>query len=685
MFNNSESSPTILTVKKWLWLDYVFVLAFSAFVLLALRYQIRLLDYIEWGDETETIVTAKMIVSGDTLYSNIYNPHGPLTFLPGIIVERIGASGIRGHRIAMMALQLIALLTIYFSPISKGFFTKSIFTICTASVMLLHMPDLFGHTYTYQVLAGLLLIVVFSQYTLPAFSGKTSSRSVIIGNFLIGSLPFLAITYIPVSILIFFASLRKEYIKESFIAILCAGTTNLLVLLYYGSIDGYLAYHIYLNLNILPLYGGPKSIADLILVAYNSVTGDLALFSSFIIFTFSVSRLACLEKGIPWRSLLLSLGVGCLMIRGGGFHVVPYIYSVMAISSILFWERSITSPRAKLILVCFVVICSTKLIPISPQDREKIASRIVPKSTEFSQLVKLVTGENDRIIVYGFRNYEYIVSNRLPASGYFFYLPWQEEYNTNPKLGIKISQCDDIKRNRPKIMLIDKFDKWSAARPTPWGSASYGGCVEKIILDDYVEVPGKPYYLRKDIVNDTLRVTLNLAGFVSDSFYLTDENWVHGVARKHAGFYIPNTVAFRNSFMPGREVLLADVTVRKITRVERSGIYLNVSVEGEHLDPIVVGLPKFFKIIDFEEAVKWYRLSAEQGDANAQINLGEAYAKGKGVPKDLVLAYKWSNMASAQGNENASLLLADLEKAMTRSQIEEAQRLSSEWFAKRQK
>ena len=37
---------------------------------------------------------------------------------------------------------------------------------------------------------------------------------------------------------------------------------------------------------------------------------------------------------------------------------------------------------------------------------------------------------------------------------------------------------------------------------------------------------------------------------------------------------------------------------------------------------------------DDKEAVKWYRLAAEQGDAYAQSNLGVTYEKGQGVPQD---------------------------------------------------
>ncbi len=41
------------------------------------------------------------------------------------------------------------------------------------------------------------------------------------------------------------------------------------------------------------------------------------------------------------------------------------------------------------------------------------------------------------------------------------------------------------------------------------------------------------------------------------------------------------------------------------------------------------------------EAVKWFRLAAEQGNANAQQNFGFMYLEGRGVPQDFVEAMKW--------------------------------------------
>ena len=49
------------------------------------------------------------------------------------------------------------------------------------------------------------------------------------------------------------------------------------------------------------------------------------------------------------------------------------------------------------------------------------------------------------------------------------------------------------------------------------------------------------------------------------------------------------------------------------------------------------------------EAVKWYRKAAEQGNANAQNNLGYMYQYGKGVPQSKLEAVKWYRKADSQG------------------------------------
>ena len=87
---------------------------------------------------------------------------------------------------------------------------------------------------------------------------------------------------------------------------------------------------------------------------------------------------------------------------------------------------------------------------------------------------------------------------------------------------------------------------------------------------------------------------------------------------------------------------------------------------------------------DYKEAVKWYRLSAEQGYAIAQYNLAVIYYDGRGVPKDYVLAHMWLNLAGSNGDKLAIKKRKILEEEiMTPSQIEKAQELARNWKPKK--
>lgn len=57
------------------------------------------------------------------------------------------------------------------------------------------------------------------------------------------------------------------------------------------------------------------------------------------------------------------------------------------------------------------------------------------------------------------------------------------------------------------------------------------------------------------------------------------------------------------------------------------------------------------------ESIRWCRKAADQGDANAQTRLAGMYFKGEGVQKDDAEAFKWYRKASEQGNLIAQGLL----------------------------
>ena len=81
---------------------------------------------------------------------------------------------------------------------------------------------------------------------------------------------------------------------------------------------------------------------------------------------------------------------------------------------------------------------------------------------------------------------------------------------------------------------------------------------------------------------------------------------------------------------------------------------------------------------NYEEALKWFRLSAEQRNADAQYVLGGMYYLGDGVEQDYVKAHMWFDLAAAQGNKKAKKIMVITAQKMTPKQLEKAQNLARE-------
>ena len=88
---------------------------------------------------------------------------------------------------------------------------------------------------------------------------------------------------------------------------------------------------------------------------------------------------------------------------------------------------------------------------------------------------------------------------------------------------------------------------------------------------------------------------------------------------------------------------------------------------------------------DYKEAVKWYLIAAEQGYAGAQHNLGNMYARGEGVTQDEVIAHMWLNISASNGIENVKENIDIVESKMSSEQLVEAQKLARECIKKNYK
>ena len=86
------------------------------------------------------------------------------------------------------------------------------------------------------------------------------------------------------------------------------------------------------------------------------------------------------------------------------------------------------------------------------------------------------------------------------------------------------------------------------------------------------------------------------------------------------------------------------------------------------------GLPQ-----DYQEALRWCDLAADQGHGRAMFMLGRLHHTGHGVSQDVVRAHMWYNLATANGYDEGKRWRDRLADEMSEKQIAEAQKLAREW------
>ena len=107
---------------------------------------------------------------------------------------------------------------------------------------------------------------------------------------------------------------------------------------------------------------------------------------------------------------------------------------------------------------------------------------------------------------------------------------------------------------------------------------------------------------------------------------------------------------------PGSSQDMQQTSCSDISVLSSVEVLLSCATTGDELAQFSLGLMYDSGLgvpEDDVEAVRWYRLAAEQGDAGAQNNLGFQYAKGYGVPEDDAEAVRWYRSAAEQGDAMA--------------------------------
>jgi TPR repeat protein len=80
-------------------------------------------------------------------------------------------------------------------------------------------------------------------------------------------------------------------------------------------------------------------------------------------------------------------------------------------------------------------------------------------------------------------------------------------------------------------------------------------------------------------------------------------------------------------------------------------------------------------------AAEWFQLSAAQGYTESQHNLALAYYQGRGLPKNDMMAYVWTSLAAAQGFSESFAARDEVIKLLSLEQLSTRQEIAARCFA----
>lgn len=492
----------------------------------------------EFGDESEKFVAAQMMLHGMTLYRDIFAHHGPVSYIIAhLYAALVSPTDFSYIRWVMVLMALMSAASIYLSPSLRStparLWTVGIFLSLLSSIWVLQGI----HMVLYHQIGGFLLVVPVTQLFVPLLLGDTPSKAgVVLSGLTIVISCFTAYSFGPTSVLLVLACLILVLVRTGmaglrrFVLYFAAGLAlGLLLLLSWMSIfsdlKGYLVYHFYFNQAVYSQFID-FSLADVKNVFKLSFTPATTT-HSFVLIGFLGWLFVLASRFFPaadnnlrfWGSLailIFVLAIALVNPRGGiGIHEAGFVILNMALfalsAALCLQSPRFGTPRASAAQIVIGAMATIVAVLIFEQvSRHGISSphqtpkkelqqhvvRMRPADAPVFEFIRSVSKPEGDMLALIFNPGVYIRSDRRPASGHYYYLPWQAAYNKNPVDDYKIDICKDITEHRPSVIF---FDDWKVLQTYPIDE--YEPCVPAIIKNKYTAVGnGSQLFLRSDLL-----------------------------------------------------------------------------------------------------------------------------------------------------------------------------------------
>ncbi|WP_058553679.1 hypothetical protein [Thiohalocapsa sp. ML1] len=489
------------------------------------------LDYWHWGDEDEKLVAAWMIASGGRLYDDIFAHHGPLNYALAHVVHALsGSIELAPYRAAQWTTVLLAALALAASPLLEGALRRVAAASLFCLLVALLAPLWYGHTLLYHSLGGVAISIALCLLLLPLSFGLCPSRlQAAAGGAALSAAVFAAYPFaVPVVLLTLAALLlvrsRGLAWRDVRGALLAAaagfGAGTLLMLLWllrYGDVVGYAVYHLWFNQVV---YAGfidfePGVALRQLEKVFQSPLGWVLQAILLFWLALLLEARAAMQGAhrlrwlwLPGGAVIFLVGILFLNPRGEVVFKNAALWIVgLALISLLIC-RAPAAPgvagavRVLRVLAVLVAIAAPVYLAgikgWSDVDGRYVTRAYAEKkhagSAKRVRLAQALVPAGEPILAVVFSPRWYLLIERLPSSGAYYYLPWQAAYNRAPVLGYRLDPCADLERAPPKLIVWDRWPVWDR-----YDVADYAPCLVELMQRDYVAVSGTQFLLRKPV------------------------------------------------------------------------------------------------------------------------------------------------------------------------------------------
>jgi hypothetical protein len=489
------------------------------------------LAFLELSDETEKFVAAQMLSHGMRLYDDVFAHHGPLSYmLAHLHTAFVSLTDFTRARLIVVALAIACVLAVAASPILRSplarLWATALFVAMLSSVWL--VQDL--HMLLYQPIGGFLFAVALGHLALPALlDGKAGRAGAFISGAALASAFFAAFTFSLAAILLLlgtaFALIKSDgapeglpHVAGSFI--LGAVTASALVtlwLLTYGDMSGYFAYHFYFNQVIYSKFieYSPFDVLHNFFISLDPArlvqTVAICTLLAWIVLTLSFVRQAHgrITPRIAGSVAILAASILMLNPRGQStFHNGGFVVASLAVFSLVLARQMDALVARNRIIPAYVLAAGALLTTVVFEGASRIAAaglygglrgnynqvQLKPSSDDLFNIVRAITKPDERVQSLVFWPAFYIYADRLPASGHYYYLPWQAAYKRSPLDGHNIDICHDLETQKPIVVFFDDYRVWNK-----YSMQEYEPCIQEILGKAYFRLPNaREVFLRTD-------------------------------------------------------------------------------------------------------------------------------------------------------------------------------------------